>query len=147
MDLNKSWSLPNAIRVMVDPIRVHSDPWFSGQLNSLVENGFGPQHAMIDDTGRYVFSTVEYGQGGPSYTHLIMLAGTTYVTCFLQIGLSKDMVPQNIMVDHHVYRGKCKKNGYHVWTDPYNPKRSKKGARTYLITRYPILCYVPITSN
>lgn len=64
---------------------------------------------MIDDTGRYVFSTVEYGQGGPSYTHLIMLAGTTYVTCFLQIGLSKDMVPQNIMVDHHVYRGKCKK--------------------------------------
>lgn len=51
---------------------------------------------MIDDTGRYVFSTVEYGQGGPSCTHLIVLAGTTYVTCFLQIGSSKDMVPQNV---------------------------------------------------
>ena len=103
---------------------------------------------MIDDTGRYVFSTVEYGQGGPSCTHLIVLAGTTYVTCFLQIGSSKDMVPQNVSWLIIMFTEEnAKKAGYHVWTDPYNPKRFKKGARTYLITRYPILCYVPITSN
>jgi hypothetical protein len=143
MDLNKSWSLPNAIRVMVDPIRVHSDPWFSGQLNSLVENGFGPQHAMIDDTGRYVFSTVEYGQGGPSCTHLIVLAGTTYVTCFLQIGSSKDMVPQNVSWLIIMFTEEnAKKNRIPCLDGPIQSKKIQKGGTDLFDNQisYTMLC-------